>query len=145
MYQRTLPLGDNLDTLGSRVRSLVKLTGQVLHRKHHSSLQVHIFRGNIQLRLGKYSLYRIVKQLLGDVLCIVAVNHPDILKAGNIQKIPAVAEQCLGLVRQLRLLFHKYSVYQLNSSLLPALLRRCRGGSSNYQTGWFLSWHRLPG
>ena len=145
MYQRTLPLGDNLDTLGSRVRSLVKLTGQVLHRKHHSSLQVHIFRGNIQLRLGKYGLYRIVKQLLGDVLCIVAVNHPDILKAGNIQKIPAVAEQGLGLVRQLRLLFHKYSVYQLNSSLLPALLRRCRGGSSNYQTGWFLPWHRLPG
>ena len=51
MYQRTLPLGDNLDTLGSRVRSLVKLTGQVLHSKHHSLLQVHIFCGNIQLRL----------------------------------------------------------------------------------------------
>ena len=70
-------LGNDLDTLGGGIGSLVKLTGQILHGENGRSTRcIQFFADHIQLGLGKDRFFRIVKELLLDLLHIVSVYNP---------------------------------------------------------------------
>ena len=60
-HEGALALRDDLNTLGSRIRALIKLTGQVLHGKDGGTVQLCCSVGVIHLRFGKDGFYRIVK------------------------------------------------------------------------------------
>ncbi len=72
-YKRTLTLRDYLNTLSRGICSLVELTGQIFNSEYKCAVKICLGRRNIKLRLGEYRLYRIIKELLGNILRIVAV------------------------------------------------------------------------
>ena len=126
--QGTLALGDNLDTLGGGVGPLVELTGQGFHGKNICAGQGYAFAGGIQLGLREHGFHGVVKQLPGDVFCVVAVEQPHMLQILHAQKILGFAQQAPGFVVQAFLLFYKYTINHgviLLVSLLFPYFRAC--------------------
>ena len=122
---------EDLDALGRRVCPLVKLTGQGLHRKHDRAFQICFGGGDVHLGLGKNRAHRIVKQLLGNILRIVAIQHTHLLQILDAQQIPGIMEQALGFAGQRLFLFHKNTINHsvspyryASSAFLPMSLRR---------------------
>ena len=115
---RALTLRQDLDTLCSRVGSLVELTGQRLYSKYIGIGGRNFLCGNIQLRLRKYSLNRIVKQFLGNVFRIIAVKQAHLVEALNTQQIHSLTMKGSGFIIQASFFLYKYSVYQ--NQFLPA-------------------------
>ena len=74
--QGALPLGEDLDALGGRIRPLIKLAGEVLHGKEDAPLREGI-RHQVQLGLRQDGPDAVVKELRRDVLHIVAVEQPQ--------------------------------------------------------------------
>ena len=135
-----LALALQLNALGGGVGSLVKLTGQRLHGKHHAGIaQVSRSGNKIQLRFGEYGGAGIVKQGFVDVFHIVTVENADIFQLLNAQEGAAVAEQSCCLGGEAGLLFHKYAVYHFLFSLpiswmLAGHAAQCRSGDRRFQT-----------
>ena len=108
--QGTLPLRDDLDTLGGGICPLIELTGQGLYSEHISSGQVNLGRSHIQLRLGEYRLHGVVEQLLCDIFRVIAVEQPDVFQSVNAKKVLSLAEQPRCLVGKTFLFLNKYAI-----------------------------------
>ena len=107
----TLALGDDLYALGGAVRPLVKLTGEIFHREDRSAVKLGLVGHDIKLWLGENSPFGVFKQLLGDVLNIVAVEDAHPFQSLDPQKGAGLAEQRGGLVGKSGLFFDENSVY----------------------------------
>ena len=102
---------NELNALGGRVRALVKLTGKILHGKNGRAVVFKLFKGDIELRLGKNSPDRIIKKLFCNVFRVVAVYNADVRNAFYLQKRADVRKQSLCLGGKLFLFFGVNSVY----------------------------------
>ena len=107
-YQGPVHPGHELDALGRRVRPLVELPRQGLHRQG-------VFRGSdrgiilvidvVHLGLGENNALGPLKDLLGDILHIVAVEDGQVLQILDAQLPPKLVQQggafdiILGLFR----------------------------------------------
>ncbi len=104
-----VPLGNNLDALGCRVRPLVILAGQGLHGKDNIPLG-HRKADGVHLGLGKHSVYAAVEQLIGDVFRIIAVQDPDLAESFDPEKILDLPEEAVRLVGLALSFFNVYAI-----------------------------------
>ncbi len=119
--QGTLRLRHDLDTLGRRVRPLVKLTGQIFHSEHRVRIcKRRLGAGGVDLRLGKDGFDRLCKHLGLDLLGVIPVEDPHRLQARNAQKCSQLLAKRLGLMRKRRLFFNKYSINHYASLAMRA-------------------------
>ena len=86
-----------LHALQGRIRSLVKLSGQKFHGKNSSVLRnLNLFSvKNIYRRFGKHRGAGLFKNLVADMLHIVADEHPHILYFLQVQIVLQIAFQFL--------------------------------------------------
>ena len=125
----TIPLRNDLDTLGGRVGTLIKLTGQCLHGKYKGTGQIDFPGSDVQLGLGENGSHGIVKKRFRDIFRVIAVEKPDALQSFHTQKVLRFAQQAPGFVVQTFLFLHKNTINHWNSLLtflqaMPA--DRCR-------------------
>ena len=113
--QGALPLGEDLDALGGRIRPLIKLAGEVLHGKEDAPLREGV-RHQVQLGLRQDGPDTVVKELRRDVLHIVAVEQPQPLQGGDPQQGTDVAGQGVGLGGEARPFFYIYPIYHYFTS-----------------------------
>ena len=111
-YQRPLALRDYLYALGGGVCALIELPGQILDCEA-LAVDVDIVRDYVELRLGEYGALCVAKQLLRDVLCVVAVYHAHVFESLYAEQNYRIGEQSLRLVGELGLLFNVNSVDHL--------------------------------
>ena len=106
-HPAALFLGENLDALLTGIRTLVKLTRQIFHRKNPLPVGKagQGVVGHIHRRLGKYSADGQLEILLGNHIGVIAVDDPD---GGDVQPQGSadVTEQGLGLNGKLRFFLH---------------------------------------
>ena len=110
-HERTLALRDDLDALRRRIGALVKLSGQIFHRKHTCAVCVQRVCHNIKLRLGKHGFRRVSEKLRVDVFHVIAIQKAQIAQAIDSEKVPDIGCKSRRLVCQRLFLFHKNSVY----------------------------------
>ena len=138
---RALALRDDLDALGSRVGTLVVLTGKGLYGEHYIVGLRQMFIGLIQLRLGKHCADGLLKQFFLNIFHIIAVQDANTGETGDAQKVPGLTEKGPCLVGQFFFFLHIYAIYHLISPpgiRWPAVHagrclcgnRRCQSGSS---------------
>jgi Cft2 family RNA processing exonuclease len=125
-------LRNDLDTLGSRVGSLVVLTGQGLYSKDRITLGQRK-ADIVHLRLRKHGINSVLKECFFDVFRIVAVQYPDTGQLLDLQKFPNLMKQAVCLVGLPRLFFNKYTIYHINSFLPARLVVRYRFCGRNFQ------------
>ena len=82
--------GDELNALRRRVCALIELPGKILHGKHARARKIDALARSVHLRLGEDGVHALRKELLLDILCIVAVENTDARDAGDAQKFPDV-------------------------------------------------------
>ena len=109
-HRRTLALGNNLDTLGRRIRPLVKLAREILHRKNGGSGRIRFLRDEIQLGLRENRFHRVIKKIPGQVFHIITIQKAHLFQPPDAQKIPELAAKGPGFMIQTRALFHIHSV-----------------------------------
>ena len=115
-HKRTVTLGDDLDALCGGVGTLVKLTGQILHGEHGAIICIADRIGaHIQLRLGEYGFFALLKQRLVDFLHIVAVENTHTLERINAEERAKVGAKRTCLMLQSRFFFYIYSVNHSSS------------------------------
>ncbi len=78
VYERPLPLGDQLDTLGGAVCPLVELTRQILDGKHDFVLcRLQLVVCYIQLGFGEDGRLCVIEQRFFYIFDIVPVDYSD--------------------------------------------------------------------
>ena len=110
-YDRLLIFFQKFHTLNSGIRSLVKLTRKILHRKSSAAL----FYGKTLLiqrvhrRLGKHGPAGGLEYFLGNILHIIADQNADLLQAPDPQIAAYLMGQILGRPCKGIFLFHIHS------------------------------------
>ena len=84
--QRTVPLGENLDTLCSGVCPLVILSRQILHSEASGTLGWKRIVDQIQLRFREHRADACIEQRFVNGLHIIAVEQPQFFQMGNLQQ-----------------------------------------------------------
>ena len=118
-YERAVAPRDELDALRRGIRTLVKLTGQVFDGEAGCGVVLKLGICDIKLRLGEDRADRVIKQLLGDILSVVAVDNAHVGHALYLQKRVDIREQrsCLG-----GKLFFLLGEYTIDHVICPPLL-----------------------
>ena len=133
-----LALAQQLDALAGRVRPLVKLAGQILHRKDGGGGGQRVI-GQINRRFAENRRDGLFKQVAVDALDIVPVEQPQTFERGNAQKIGQLGQQALGLAVKAGLLFDINAVNHENllirSAAPPARGGQCRCACAPRQNG----------
>ena len=131
-----LALAQQLDALGSRVRPLVKLAGQILDGKDRFCFgQGGV--GHVHRRLAEHGGDGAVEQLFVDALHVVAVQKAQAGQAFDAQQFGQLVQQALGLAVKAGFLFHINAIYHIIPSLSvrPGRVRRCRCAGAVCQNG----------
>ena len=126
-YQRTFTLAQQLNALGRRVCTLIKLSRLCFHPEDNIGiLHLSFIRNDIQLRLREDCMLSICKQFFIDALNIIPVQDPDFLQGRETEKRSAVRQKTACFRRKSGFLFCKYSIYHILSyrALLPISLRQ---------------------
>ena len=110
LNRRTLALRDYLYTLSSRIRSLVKLTGEIFNREVTASVILIRISNNVELRLRENGRYSVIKKLFVDILDIVSVEYANAGHAIYLQQILYLSHERRRFVCKLALLFYVNSV-----------------------------------
>ena len=118
----TLSLCQKLDTGRRRIRPLVKLSGQRLHREHHArecalaGLRKHALHGQpvpvfIHLRLGKYRPHRAAEGRVVQPFHVVTVHNADAGQIRDAQHASQFPAKAVRLLPQSRFFLHIYPPY----------------------------------
>ena len=134
-YRGTVAAGNDLHALRRAIRSLVILTGQILHGKDSRTVCINGIRHVVQLRLREHGLRCICKQLLGGVLHVIAVDHAHALQGVNAQKRIDLFTKGRSLVVKSLLFLNVNSKNHavLLSPWLPARADQCHGAYTHSQ------------
>ena len=106
---RTIALAQNLNTLSSGIRSLIKLTGQRLHAKYNIPLREFV-SNVVNLRFRKHCLDSIGKEGLNNILCIIPVQNPKTLDTFDLQEVLYFPQQAVSFMGLAGLFFHIYAI-----------------------------------
>ena len=101
--------GDDLDALCSRVSTLVKLTGQIFHSKNSIAFSGKFFGYDIKLRLRKYGVHSISKQIFSNVFHIVTIEKANVGNAFHAEKIANFGKDRFRFIRKTFSFFNKNS------------------------------------
>ena len=85
-------------TDGGRVLGVTETARQIFHRKHLRAVHRDFLPQIIQLRLGKYSLFAVFKQIPVNPLHIVAVQKAQPFQTADSQQIHNVRAQGITAV-----------------------------------------------
>ena len=78
---RALALGDQLNAFAGGIRTLVELTGQILHSKHIIRTEIRQIGGNIiDLRLTEHGRGGLCEQFLANAFHIITIDETHILQ-----------------------------------------------------------------
>ena len=109
-YDGSFRLRDDLYALRRGIGPLIELTGQVLHRESDGSVGIRCMGHNIRLRFGEDRFLRVGKEVFGDVFDIITVQDSDFFQRADAEKGFGFVKKSVGLMRQFRPFFNKYSV-----------------------------------
>ena len=114
-HDGTLAGGEDLDALRRRIRTLVKLSRQILDRKHERRAGGIERAGHIvELRLCKHAALCRLEQLRTDILRIVAIDDAHALDARNAVERAKLLRHGARLRGERRLFFHIYSINHIS-------------------------------
>ncbi len=112
LHVRAVALTEHLYTLRRRIRTLVELPGQELHRKHTLVIRK---RGQfleylINGRLGEYRRHRLLEILLRQTLNVVTVDYAHALDRLHSQNDGQVLQHSRAVYGKQLFLFHINSI-----------------------------------
>ena len=107
---RALALGDQLNAFAGGIRTLVELTGQILHSKHIIRTEIRQIGGNIiDLRLTEHGRGGLCEQFLANAFHIITIDETHILQRCDAKNGLQLVGELLGLDIKTLLLFHVHA------------------------------------
>ena len=107
---RALALGDQLNAFAGGIRTLVELTGQILHSKHIIRTEIRQIGGNIiDLWLTEHGRGGLCEQFLANAFHIITIDETHILQRCDAKNGLQLVGELLGLDIKTLLLFHVHA------------------------------------
>ena len=105
-----LALAEQLNALGGGVCALVKLTGQILHRKHGLCRRQFVI-GHIHRRFAEHGGDGFIKQFTVNAFHVIAVEQAQTLEVRNADKLGQLVQQSLRFAVKAGLFFYINTIY----------------------------------
>ena len=131
--QRTLRLGDDLDTLRGGIGPLIVLAGEVFHGKDQTAFRVEAPGRVVYLRFGEDRADRLCKEVLGDVFGIIAIDDANVFQMLETEEGNCLSQERSCLLSVFGFLFYVNAInhrqFSFQAKALAPMSRRYQAPS----------------